>query len=65
MCYATIAWSHAAIFLLSLSSFQFGTATPIADHLVEPAGIASPGIGVGFESGSIFFTLLNSENAAN
>lgn len=51
-----MAWSHTAIFLLSLFSFRFGTATPIDGHLAERAGIASPGIGVEFESGSIFFT---------
>lgn len=53
---APMAWSHTAIFLLSLFSFRFGIATPIDGHLAERAGIASPGIGVEFESGSIFFT---------
>ncbi|BCR98442.1 uncharacterized protein AKAW2_40125S [Aspergillus luchuensis] len=52
----TLSWSHAAILFLSLSSFQFGTASPIDGQLVERSGIASPGIGVEFESGSIYFT---------
>ncbi|CAK49069.1 hypothetical protein CBS115989_6893 [Aspergillus niger] len=52
----TISWGHAALLFLSLSSFQFGTATPIDNQLVERSGVASPGIGVEFESGSIYFT---------
>lgn len=52
----TISWSHAALLFLSLSSFQFGTATPIDNQVVERSGVASPGIGVEFESGSIYFT---------
>ncbi|PYI02674.1 hypothetical protein BO78DRAFT_410468 [Aspergillus sclerotiicarbonarius CBS 121057] len=61
----TITWSHVAICLLSLSSFQFGAATPINGDLVARAGVASPGIGVEFESGSIYFTKdVHSMNAA-
>ncbi|PWY66364.1 hypothetical protein BO94DRAFT_629082 [Aspergillus sclerotioniger CBS 115572] len=52
----TLTWSYATICLLSLSSLRFGTATPIDDHLVPRAGIASPGIGVEFESSTIHFT---------
>ncbi|GLA75088.1 hypothetical protein AtubIFM55763_006350 [Aspergillus tubingensis] len=52
----TLSWSHAAILFLSLSSFQFGTASPIDGQLIERSGVASPGIGVEFESGSIYFT---------
>ncbi|PYH28283.1 uncharacterized protein BO87DRAFT_431657 [Aspergillus neoniger CBS 115656] len=52
----TLSWSHAALLFLSLSSLQFGTASPIDGQLVERSGVASPGIGVEFESGSIYFT---------